>query len=145
VSDLQDTPAARLKLRVGLPEFATAVATLREHLAEERIDSAEFERRVEALKATTTQGELLRVFADLPEPHPDLPGLPPPLLMRKTGDGDDDLPIWGAACIMAIMLGEPVAIVLGVIYGWWWLLAVPVAFCVLLAAGLGVIVRLRGH
>jgi hypothetical protein len=143
VSDLQDPPAARLALRVGSPEFAAAEATLREHLADERIDSAEFERRVEAVKATTTQGELLRVFADLPEPHPDLPGLPPPLLHRKTGADDDDIPLWGVACMLAILLGEPVAIVLGAVYDAWWALAVPVVFCVLLVAVIGLVDRFR--
>ncbi|BCB91178.1 DUF1707 SHOCT-like domain-containing protein [Phytohabitans suffuscus] len=137
------TPAARLALRVGTPEFAAAEAALSTHFAEKRIDSAEFERRMEACKATTTQGELLRVFADLPEPHPDLPGLPPPLPLRVIGDKDDDLPVYGAACILAILLGVPVAVVLGAIYDAWWLLAVPVAFCVLLVAGIGVVERLR--
>jgi hypothetical protein len=142
VSDLQDTPAARLALRVGSRELAAAQATLREHLAEERIDSAEFERRVEALRATTTQGELLRVFADLPEPHPDLPGLPPPLPLRR-GPAPDDMPLYGVACVLAMLLGEPVAIVLGIIYGWWWSLAVPVAFCVLLVTVIGIIEHFR--
>jgi hypothetical protein len=143
VSDLQDAPAARLALRVGSPEFAKAEATLREHLADERIGAAEFERRLEAVKATTTQGELLRVFADLPEPHPDLPGLPPPLLLRKSGDEVDDIPLWGVACVLAMLLGEPVAIVLGMIYGWWWLLAAPVVFCVALVTGIDISERIR--
>lgn len=144
MSDLQDTPAARLALRVGTPEFATAEATLREHLAEDRIDAAEFERRVAAVKEARTQGQLLRVFADLPEPHPDLPGVPPPLLLRK-GPDPDDLPLYGVACMLAVLLGEPVAIVLAIIYDNWWLIAVPVAFCVLLVALIGVIDRLRRH
>jgi hypothetical protein len=144
VSDLQDTPAARLALRVGRPEFTAARDALGEHVEQGRIDSAEFERRMEAVKATTTQGELLRVFADLPAPHPDLPGLPPPLLLRPSGDGGpDDMPLYGVACVLAMLLGEPVAVVLGIVYGWWWSLAVPVAFCVLLVTTIGVIERFR--
>jgi hypothetical protein len=42
-----------------------------------------------------------------------------------------------------MLLGEPAAIVLAIIYDMWWLIAVPVAFCVLLVAGVGVIDRFR--
>lgn len=143
MNDLQDVPAARLALRVGTPEFAAAEVALREHLADERIDAAEFERRMAAVRATTTQGELLRLFADLPAPHPDLPGLPPPLPLRRVGDDPDDVPVWGVACMLAILLGEPAAIVLAVLYDAWWLIAVPVAFCVLLATVIGLVDRLR--
>lgn len=138
MSDLQETPAARLALRVGTPEFAAAREALAEHVAQKRIDSAEYERRMELAKASTTQGELLRVFADLPEPHPDLPGLSPPLPLRK-GKDPDDIPLYGVACLLAMLLGEPVAIVLGIVYGWWWSLAVPVAFCVLLVTGIAIV------
>jgi hypothetical protein len=142
VSDLQETPAARLALRVGTPEVDAAEEALAEHVAQKRIDSAEYERRMELAKASTTQGELLRVFADLPEPHPDLPGLPPPLPLRK-GEDPDDVPLYGVACIVAMVLGEPVAIVLGVVYGWWWALAVPVAFCVLVVTVIAIYEGLR--
>lgn len=143
MSDLQDTPAARLALRVGSPEFAAAEAALREHVADQRIDSADFERRMEQVKATRTQGELLRVFADLPEPHPDLPGLAPPLPLRQTGDDPDDMQLWGVACVLALVLGEPTAIVLAIIYDMWWLIAVPVVFCVLMVALVALVDRAR--
>jgi len=143
MSELQETPAARLALRVGTPELEAAEAALAAHVAAKRIDSAEYERRMELAKTTTTQGELLLVFADLPEPHPDLPGLAPPLPLRRIGQPPDDIPVYGAACILAMLLGEPAAIVLAIIYDMWWLIAVPVAFCVLLVAGIGVVDRFR--
>ncbi|BCB77527.1 DUF1707 domain-containing protein [Phytohabitans flavus] len=141
----QDTPTARLALRVGTPELDAAAEALAKHVGEKRIDSAEYERRMEAAKTTTTQGELLQIFADLPAPHPDLPGVPEPLPLRKTGDGDDDIPIYAAACALAILLGEPVAIVLAIVYDAWWLIAIPVAFCVLLVTGVAIHDRLRRH
>ncbi|MGN9909047.1 DUF1707 SHOCT-like domain-containing protein [Phytohabitans sp. LJ34] len=144
MSDLQETPAARLALRVGTPEFAAAQEALAEHVAQKRIDSAEYERRMELIKATTTQGELLRIFADLPEPHPDLPGLPPPLPLRK-GSNPDDLPLYGVACLLAMLLGVPVAIVLGAVNGWWWTLAVPVVFCVLVVTAIAIVEGLRSR
>ncbi|MDQ7906309.1 DUF1707 domain-containing protein [Phytohabitans sp. ZYX-F-186] len=143
VSELRESPAARLALRVGTPEFDAAREALAEHVAAKRIDSAEAELRLEACKETRTQGELLRLFADLPEPHPDLPGLPPPLPLRKTGDDPDDIPLYAAANILAILLGEPVAIVLAIVYDKWWLIAVPVAFCVLLVAAVALVDRAR--
>ncbi|GAA4703669.1 DUF1707 SHOCT-like domain-containing protein [Phytohabitans rumicis] len=142
---LQDLPPARLALRIGTPEIRAAEQALRTHVAENRIDSAEFERRMETAKVAKTQAELLRVFADLPAPHPELPEPPPPLPLRKVGSGGDDMPLYGVACILAMLFGLPVAVVLGFTDDAWWALAVPVAFCVLLVVIIDLIERFRGR
>lgn len=140
---LQDLPPARLALRIGTPEIAAAREALQSHVAEERIDSAEFEQRMEALKQATTQADLLRVFADLPAPHPELPEPPPLLPMRTVGEGDGEMPLYAVANLLALLLGLPVALVLGFTEDAWWTLAVPVAFSVLLVLIIDLIQRFR--
>jgi hypothetical protein len=72
-----------------------------------------------------TQAELPQTFADLPAPHPSLPGLPGP-----SADIDDDIPPLAMSICAALLLGMPVAVVLGFVYGAWWTLAVPVTLSV---------------
>lgn len=111
---------------IGTPERASAHQALEEHLVEKRFDPAEYERRLEATNLARTQSELLRVFADLPVPHPELPpAVAPPVV----ADDDEPPPVFFAGCL-TLGLGLPVAVVLGFAYGIWWALAVPVAVTV---------------
>jgi hypothetical protein len=134
---LQDLPSDRLVLRIGAPERQAAQEALADHLRKERLDKEEFARRLEACERAVDQGELLRVFADLPAPHPalPLPGQPP----HAPPDSD----LWEWACVLAILFGVPVAVVLGFTEDAWWTLAVPVGFCVLMVSTVALIARFR--
>jgi Domain of unknown function (DUF1707) len=114
-------------LRIGRPEREAAREALEEHLAVERLDSVEYEQRWAACQVARTQAELLHAFVDLPAPHPELPGVP------RTPPGpetDDDIPSIAVPVCITLLLGLPVATVLGFVYGAWWGLAVPVAISV---------------
>lgn len=116
-----------LDLRIGQPERDSAQEALDTHLADKRIDSTEYKQRRAACKMARTQAELLQVFADLPAPHPKLPGLP----KQPSKSNEDDEP---SAIVMAIivtlLLGLPVTVVLGFVYGTWWALTVPVVLSI---------------
>lgn len=115
---------------IGTPERVSAREALEDHLAEKRLDPPEYERRVEASKRARTQSELMRIFADLPVPHPELPPAGPP---AATAVDDEDPPAVFFAGCLTLALGLPVAVVLGFAYGAWWSLAVPVAVTVAMA------------
>ncbi|GAA0813176.1 DUF1707 SHOCT-like domain-containing protein [Spirilliplanes yamanashiensis] len=116
-------------LRIGVPERQLAIEALESHLTAQRLDPAEFEQRVDACDRARTRAELLRVFADLPAPHPPLPpAVPPP-----AEPDDDDIPPAAVAGCLTLGLGIPVAVVFGIVYGAWWTLAVPVAVTVVMS------------
>lgn len=115
---------------IGTPERELARRALDVHLAQVRLGEIDYQRRLGACQEARTRAELLQVFADLPDPRPDLPDLG---AGSGTGSGsDDDMPALAVAGCVTIGLGLPVAVVLGLIYGAWWGLAVPVAVVVLL-------------
>jgi hypothetical protein len=122
-----DVAKAHPDLRIGLPEREAAREALDVHLAADRLHPREHEQRLTACHEARTQAELLRVFADLPAPHPELPGTE-----RSSVQTDEDLSSLGAAVLVTLLLGLPVAVVLGIVYGTWWALAIPVAVSVLL-------------
>lgn len=113
-------------LRIGAPEREAAIEALDEHLAYERLDPAEYRQRRAACHLARTESELRRLFVDLPAPHPELFPQPP------AAPVDDDVTALGWAVGILLALGLPVTIVLGVVYGAWWSLAVPVGLGVLL-------------
>lgn len=119
-----DVAKAHPDLRVGLPERDAAQQALDVHVAAGRLDPDEYHQRLIACREARTRAELLQVFADLPEPHPELPNPP--------GQTNDDLSSLGWAVFVTLVLGLPVAVVLGIAYGTWWALAIPVAISVLL-------------
>ncbi len=53
-------------IRASDPEREQALARLRRHYAEGRLDAHEFELRAEAAARAATRGELRRLFRDLP-------------------------------------------------------------------------------
>lgn len=114
-------------LRIGTPEREAAREALHEHHAADRLDQAEYEQRWATCQTAGTQAELRQVFVDLPAPHPDLPTPPDPSM-----DTDEDMPPLAVAICLALLLGLPVTVVLGFVYGAWWGLAVPVALSVAL-------------
>ncbi|MEU4428423.1 DUF1707 domain-containing protein [Actinoplanes sp. NPDC024001] len=113
-------------LLIGTPERDSAREALDAHLVEKRLDPAEFERRVEAVEQARTRSELMRVFADLPVPHPELPAA---AAAPAAPEEQDPPPIFLAGCL-TLTLGLVVAVVLGFVYGAWWALAVPIAVTV---------------
>lgn len=125
-------PPGAADLRIGVPERRSAAEALQEHLTARRLTPAEYEERVAACDRARNRGELLRIFADLPVPHPALP----PAAAAPAADPDDeggDMPPVAVAGCLTLALGLPVAVVLGIVYGAWWALAVPVAVTVLMA------------
>ncbi len=58
------------ELRASDREREAAVTLLGDHLAEGRLDLAEFEERSTRASAATTRGELARLTEDLPPAHP---------------------------------------------------------------------------
>lgn len=119
---------------IGTPEREAARRALDVHLADDRLTELEYQRRLGACQEARTRAELLQVFVDLPEPHPELTDI--------DADVEEDMPALAVAGCATIGLGMPVAIVLGIIYGAWWGLAVPVAVLVLLLIINAVIDRL---
>ncbi|MEQ3549686.1 DUF1707 domain-containing protein [Pseudonocardia nematodicida] len=57
--------------QIGYAEQEDAVRALSRHYTAGRLDVAAFDDRVRRARAATTTGELVALFADLPEPHPD--------------------------------------------------------------------------
>jgi hypothetical protein len=129
-------------LRIGNPERQMAIEALETHLTAKRLNSAEYEQRVESCELARTQAELLRVFYDLPMPHPQLPSAAAP--SAELEDGDNIPPVAVAGCL-TLGLGVPVAVVLGIVYGTWWALAVPVAVTVAMSYVALIRARPRDH
>lgn len=114
---------------VGTPERNSAQEALEAHMIAKRLEPGEYERRVETSRLARTQSELMLLFADLPVPHPKLP----PAVEPPAEPVEEDAPlVFFAGCLM-LVLGLPVAVVLGFVYGTWWALAVPVAVTVAMA------------
>lgn len=113
-------------LRIGAPERRLARLALDEHLADERLDQREYQRRLGACQEARTRAELREVFADLPEPHPAFHDFP------DDSEESSDVPSIVIAGCGTLLLGLPVAVVLGIVYGVWWSLAVPVGVVVAL-------------
>ncbi|TCO65597.1 DUF1707 SHOCT-like domain-containing protein [Actinocrispum wychmicini] len=57
-------------VRIGTTEREEAFRALAEHMAEGRLDVAEYDQRCAQAAAAKTRGELAAIFADLPEPNP---------------------------------------------------------------------------
>jgi hypothetical protein len=121
------------ELRIGTPERQVALEALAAHMTARRIDTTEYERRAEACDRVRTQAELLRIFADLPAPHPQLPPPAVQVAARADDDGTPAMPPSVVAGCLTLGLGLPVAVVLGFVYDAWWVLAVPVTVPMVMA------------
>lgn len=107
-------------MRVGDPERDSAVTALGVHLAQGRLRPAEHEKRCVLADIAITRAELEALFADLPEPHPDLPG---PAGARAGGSGKGFQFAVGFALIIAL----PSAVLQLLYTGEWWLFLVVAA------------------
>src|SRR5260221_14563333 len=70
--------ATRPDLRIGDADREAAAATLREHYAQGRLTLEEFNQRLDAVFASTTQGQLNHITQDLPHVPAPAPSLPVP-------------------------------------------------------------------
>jgi hypothetical protein len=68
--------ATRPDLRIGDADREAAAASMREHYAQGRLTLEEFNQRLDAVFAATTQSELSRVVSDLPHVITPSPALP---------------------------------------------------------------------
>jgi Domain of unknown function (DUF1707) len=68
--------ATRPDLRIGDADREAAAAGLREHYAQGRLTLEEFNQRLDAAFAATTQSQLHRVISDLPHAVAPSPALP---------------------------------------------------------------------
>jgi hypothetical protein len=57
-------------VRIGTTEREEAIRALAEHMAEGRLDVAEYDQRCGLVTAAKTRGELAAIFDDLPAPNP---------------------------------------------------------------------------
>lgn len=64
------TPGESVPQRIGDAERDRAVELLREHMAQGRLDEAEFDERLTAALSAKTSGDLDPLFTDLPGPRP---------------------------------------------------------------------------
>jgi hypothetical protein len=121
------------ELRIGTPERQRALEALEAHMTARRLDPTEYQRRSEACDRASNQAELLRIFADLPAPHPQLPLPVVQAASPAEGDSAPPMPSSFYAGCLTLGLGLPIAVVLGFVYDVWWVLAVPVAVPVVMA------------
>jgi hypothetical protein len=69
--------AAGPGVRIGDTEREAAAASLREHYARGRLTLDEFQQRLDAVFAATTNADLAKITADLPYTSPYAPPWPP--------------------------------------------------------------------
>ncbi|MFB9904709.1 DUF1707 SHOCT-like domain-containing protein [Allokutzneria oryzae] len=130
-------------LRVGDTEREAAVQALGKHFTAGRLDVEEYGERTAKVTTARTQGELLAVFADLPEPHPDLSGMVPraattvPAVAADPGSDELDVPQQSKAQRIAagVMAVSWIAMVpLFFILNTWLVFLAPLALSVFLGA-----------
>ncbi|MCP3800437.1 DUF1707 domain-containing protein [Allokutzneria sp. A3M-2-11 16] len=128
-------------LRVGDTEREAAVQALGKHFTAGRLDVDEYGERTAKVTTARTQGELLAVFTDLPEPHPDLSGLVPraaaTTVPAVAGDAELDVPGMTKAqrVTAGVMAVSWVAMVpLFFILGTWMVFLAPLALSIFLGA-----------
>jgi len=130
------------ELRIGTPERSRAAEALAEHLAAKRINPTEYEHRLAACGAARTRSELLRIFVDLPAPHPALPA---PVAEsetaaevagpagRATKPISDNATFWVNVALFVFGLIIAGLVLYGMMsWGWWVLLVVPAMLLVAL-------------
>lgn len=79
----------RSRLRIGDNERDEAVAMLQEHHAVGRLDSIEFNERMEKVLSARTQADIDKLFHDLPDPRPATSQSDPIYLPAQSAYGDD--------------------------------------------------------
>lgn len=126
-------------IRIGDAERNAAVEALGEHMATGRLDLEEYGNRSATASTAKTVGELQTLFADLPAPHPTLPGVPAgaltavgqpaPLVNRAQGSGpavQDSRNKSQKLVAAAAASSGVIALILFFATGmWWWWLLIP--------------------
>lgn len=128
-------PAA---FRVGDAERNAAVTALGEHMATGRIDLDEYGTRSAAANTARTSGDLEALFADLPAPHPALPGMqglsplstagavaPQQFISTPPAVADDrskTQKLVGAVAASSAIIATILFFATGL---WWWFLLIP--------------------
>jgi len=127
------------EIRVSDAERESALSALGTHMSTGRIDVDEFSERSAQVAAARTRGDLILLFADLPEPQPDFgsedrPESPPPRapdviseprpVVRHSQTGKR-LAVGTAVATVAV------ALVVFVITHLWLLLAIPVGLAII--------------
>lgn len=132
-SGMEDPPS--LHIRISDAERDRAMAALGEHLATGRLELDEYDARCTRTVGARTRADLEALFADLPEPHPDLStAVPPKRAATKAvatgstnGKAHKDLAATPGSEAMetiaglTLLLGLPAAILLTILAGMWWL------------------------
>ena len=128
-------------IRIGDADRNAAVTALGEHMTTGRIDLDEYGTRSALANNARTVGDLRALFADLPAPHPVLPGTAggpapltnrPPAMVADVGPGGrlattgDDRSRTQKLVAAAAGASGIIALVLFFATGlWWWFLLVP--------------------
>jgi hypothetical protein len=119
--------------RIGDAERDQAADFLREHLAQGRLDAAEFDERLTAALNARVQTDLDRLFTDLPAPTPRTPAVQPAATtampqLRPQSDGLMSRRMSNTLDLVTGLLW-PVTIGLLFLIGWehWYLIFIPIA------------------
>lgn len=133
-------PGEPVPQRIGDTERDRAVELLREHMAQGRIDEAEFDERLTAALSARTSSDLDPLFSDLPGPRPG-EGLATtsettPLFATQTGltpTASNQTPAptgkkWNTALVVASSIAWPLTLLLLFATSWqyWWLIFIPI-------------------
>ncbi|RDI51523.1 DUF1707 SHOCT-like domain-containing protein [Nocardia mexicana] len=111
-------------IRIGTAEREEAMRRLSDHFAAGRLSVAEFDERSGTVAAAVTRGDLVQVFADLPEPVPEQPApVPeqPAPVPEPSGRGrrpEFRGPVMGLVVILALVLFFTT-------HTWLWFLLIP--------------------
>jgi Domain of unknown function (DUF1707) len=132
------------EIRISATERADAITALGEHHASGRLTLTEYELRCQRTTDAVVRGEIEVLFEDLPAPHPDLSSAVAPRRPIQIhpewpgGRGDTRASkVMDAIGVLTLLVGLPVAIVLTVVAGMWWMF-IAVAVVAVVAMVLGV-------
>ena len=114
------------EIRISAAEREAALTALAEHHTTGRLPLGEYEARARVAAEAFVRSDLEPLFADLPAPHPDL--------SAAVAAGRTERPAFLARLVVLFRIvaalfffvGLPVAVVLTVTNGWWWLIPVAV-------------------
>jgi hypothetical protein len=122
-------------LRIGNAERTAAMKALDEHLAAGRLNVEEYADRSATAANATVASELSALFTDLPAPHPDLPGAPPPPSPTAPLPAVPEKGTVASRASGAFEIWKPrimglTPFIAGALFftigGWWWWLLIPV-------------------
>lgn len=116
------------RLRIGDNERDEAVAMLQEHHAVGRLDSLEFNERMEKVLSARTQADINKLFHDLPEPRPATSSQPESTYLPAQSAYGDDVSIYSDEEVE-----DPW-------YAQWWMILVAVGVTVISRGNVGFLI-----